>query len=102
MINLAKLFCFTSFSNVQVFISIIFYRVLERTLKVIETLHFVSLVYVFYQAIYSKACEIKWKESAKFKLCLLMMGIFYLIMIYMSILNKRFASAGTGDALVQS
>ena len=76
MINLAKLFCFTSFSNVEIFISIIFYRVLERALKIVESLHFVSLVYVFDQAIYSKACEIKWKEPAKFKSCLLMMICF--------------------------
>ena len=96
------LFCFTSFSNVQVFISIIFYKVLEMALKVIESLHFVSLIYVFDQAIYSKACEIKWKEPAKFKLCFLMMGIFYLIMVYVSILKKRFGSAGMRDALVQS
>ena len=31
-----------------------------------------------------------------------MMGIFHLIIVYMSILNKRFGSAGMRDALVQS
>ena len=76
MINLAKLFCFTPFSNVQIFSSVIFYKVLERALKLIESPHFVSLVCVFDQAIYSKACEIKWKEPAKFKSCLLMMICF--------------------------
>ena len=63
MINLVKLFCFTPF------------------LKLIESLHLVSLVCVFDQAIYSKEREIKWKEPAKFKSCLLMMGMFHLIML---------------------
>ena len=71
-------------------------------MKLIESLHLVSLVCVFDQPIYSKACEIKWKEPAKFKACLLMIGMFHLIMVYMSILNKRFSSAGMRDALVQS
>ena len=31
-----------------------------------------------------------------------MMGMFHLIMVYMSILNKRFGSAGKKYALVQS
>ena len=62
MINLAKLFCFTPFSNIQIFISIIiFYKVLERALKLIESLDLVSLICVFHQAIYSKAYEIKCK-----------------------------------------
>ena len=67
-----------------------------------ESLHLVSLVCVFAKAIYSKACEIKWKEPAKFKSCLLMMGMFHLIIVFMSILNKLFGSAGMRDALVQS
>ena len=96
------LFCFTSFSNVEIFISIIFYRVLERALKVIKALYFVSLIYVFDQAIYSKACEINWNKPAKFKLCLLMVGMFFSIMVYMNILNKQFGSGGMRDALVQS
>ena len=71
-------------------------------MKLIESLHLVSLVCVFDQPIYSKACEIKWKEPAKLKSCLVMMGMFHLIMVYMSILNKRFSSAGMRDALFRS
>ena len=37
-----------------------------------------------------------------FKCCVLMMGIFHLLMVHMSILNKRFGNAGLRDALVQS
>ena len=61
-----------------------------------------AIVCVFDQAIYSKACEITWKDSLKFQRCMLMMGIFDLHMVFMSILNKRFGDAGLRDALVQS
>ena len=62
----------------------------------------VSLVCVFDQAIYSKACEIKWKEKLKFNSCFLMMGVFHILMMFMGILYKRFADAGLQDTLVQS
>ena len=61
-----------------------------------------TVVCVLDQAIYSKACEIKWEELLKFQGCILMMGIFHLHMVFMSILNKRFGDAGLRDALVQS
>ena len=62
-----------------------------------------SIVCVFDQAIYSKACQIKWKGPEKFQSCLLMMGIFHtMIMMFMHILFKRFGDAGMQDALIQS
>ena len=57
---------------------------------------------MFDQAIYCKACEIKWKDPAKFDSCILMMGVFHLIMTYMHILFKLFAGADLKDALIQS
>ena len=35
---------------------------MQRALTIIESLHLISIVYVFDQAIYSKASEIKWKK----------------------------------------
>lgn len=67
-----------------------------------SSLKLVSIVCVFDQAIYCKACEIKWKEPEKFKNCVLMMGMFHMLMTYMHILSKRFADAGLKDALIQS
>ena len=78
------------------------YQVLERSLLIMDSLKIVSIVCVFDQAIYSKACEIKWKEKIKFKNCVIMMGIFHLLMMFMGILNKRFGDAGLRDAIVQS
>ena len=60
-----------------------------------------AIVCVFDQAIYSKACKIKWKEPLTFQRCILM-GIFHLHMVFMNILNKRFGDAGLRDALAQS
>ena len=57
---------------------------------------------IFDQAIYSKAAEIKWREPEKFANCVLMMGIFHLLMTYMNILSKRFSDAGLCDTLLQS
>ena len=61
-----------------------------------------SVVYVFDQAIYSKACQIKWKEPEMFQSCQLMMEIFHTMMMFMQILFKRFGDAGMKDALIQS
>lgn len=73
-----------------------------RALTIIQSLHLNAIVCVFDQAIYSKACEIKWKEPEKFQNCIVMMGIFHLLMVYMGILNKRFGDGGLRDALIQS
>ena len=75
---------------------------MEKALSIMEALGLESMVCVFDQAIFSKACTIKWKEPGKFRNCVLMMGIFHLLMVYMSILNKRFADAGLRDAVLQS
>ena len=75
---------------------------MEKALTIIESLHLVSIVCVFDQAIYCKACEIKWKEPHKFRNCLLMMGIFHLLTNYMGILKKPFYDAGMKHILIQS
>ena len=78
------------------------YQVMNKALGIIESLKLESIVCVFDQAIYSKAAEIKWREPEKFANCVLMMGIFHLLMTYMSILSKRFSDAGLCDTLLQS
>ena len=67
-----------------------------------DVLNLDAIVCVFNQVIYSKACEIKWKQPLKFQRCILMMGIFHQHMIFMSTLNKRFGDARLRHALVQS
>ena len=60
------------------------------------------IVCVFDQAIYSKAVEIKWKNPTKHKSCIIMLGMFHMIMMYLGIIGKRFKDAGMKDVLIQS
>ena len=75
---------------------------MQRALTIIESLHLLAIVYVFDLAIYSKTCEIKWKEPHKFRNCLLMIGIFHLLTNYMGVLKKQFYDTGMKDVLLQS
>ena len=75
---------------------------MNRALKIIESLKLPSIVCVFNKAIYSKAIEIKWNEKQKFNNCVLMMGMFHMLMMFMHILSKRFSAAGLRDVLIQS
>ena len=83
-------------------ILIVLLQVLERAIRIVDILHLMSIVCVFDQAIYSKACQIKWKEPEMFQSCQLMMEIFHTMMMFMQILFKRFGDAGMKDALIQS
>ena len=74
---------------------------MERAFKIVESLKLTSIVCVFDQAIYSKAIEIKWKEKQKFNGCVLMMGMFHMLMMFMHILSKRFSAAGLRAVLIQ-
>ena len=75
---------------------------MERALKIVESLKLTSIVCVFDQVIYSKAIKIKWKEKQKFNGCVLMMGMFHMLMMFMHILSERFSVAGLRDVLIQS
>ena len=75
---------------------------MDRALKIMESLKLPSIVCVFDQAIYSKAIEIKSKEKQKFNNCVLMMGMFHMLMMFIDILSKRFSVAGLRDVLIQS
>ena len=57
---------------------------------------------MFDQAIYSKAIVIKWKTPTKYKSCIIMLGMFHMIMMYLGIIGERFKDAGMKDVLIQS
>ena len=75
---------------------------MERVLKIVESLKLTSNVCVFNQAIYSKTIKIKWKEKQKFNGCVLMMGMFHMLMMFIHILSKRFLAAALCNVLIQS
>ena len=74
---------------------------MERALKIVESLKLTSIVCVFDQVIYLKAIKIKWKEKQKFNGCVLMMGMFHMLMMFMHIISKRFSAAGLPDVQIQ-
>ena len=78
------------------------YTVMERCLTIKETLKLSCIICVFDQAIYAKAVEIRWKKMERYKDCILMLGTFHTIMMYLGIIGKRFKDAGLRDILIQS
>ena len=61
-----------------------------------------AVVCVFDQAVYCKAMELKWRYPDKYKDCIVMLGIFHMIMMYLGIIGKNFSDAGLKDLLIQS
>ena len=75
--------------------------VLDRCLKIKVQLRLNYIVCVFDQAIYCKAM-LKWRYPDKYKDCILMLGIFHMIMMYLGIIGKKFSDAGLKDLIIQS
>ena len=68
-----------------------------RALKIFKSVNLKPIVCLCDLAIYAKAIELKWKDHEKFNSCILMMGMFHMLMISMPILSKRFADTGVRD-----
>ena len=67
-----------------------------------ESLKLSGIVCVFDQSIFAKAAEIKWMDPSKYKSCVLLLGTFHTIMMYMNVISKRFKDAGLRDVFMQS
>ena len=65
-------------------------EVLKRALMLKDHLKLSSIVCVFDQSIFAKAMEIKWKNSEKYKDCIIMLGTFHTIMMFMAIYIQTF------------
>ena len=76
-------------------------EILSRCLKIKVKLNLPVIVCVFDQAIYAKAVEIKWTYPDKFESCILMLGFFHMLMMFLGIIGKRYKDAGLKDVLVQ-
>ena len=61
-----------------------------------------TLVCVFDQALYAKACEVVWKNPETFHLIVLRMGVFHTICTMLAVIGKRFGDAGLRDLSVES
>ncbi len=61
-----------------------------------------SIVCVFDQALYAKACDIKWKEPDEYKSVVLRMGAFHTVCNLLSVIGKRFQDGGLRDLIVET
>ena len=77
-------------------------EVMNRALKMKESLKLSGRVCVFDQSIFAKAAEIKWRDPSKCKSCVQLLDTFHTIMMYMNVINKRSKDAGLRDILIQS
>ena len=75
---------------------------LLQVLKIKAQLDLEEIVCVFDQALYAKAMEIKWKNTEMFEKVFIRMGAFHTLCNLLSIIGKRFASAGLRDLAVES
>ena len=66
----------------------------DRCLKIKGQLRLNYIVCVFGQAIYCKTMELKWRYPDRYKDCIVMLGIFHMIMMYLCIIAKKFSDAG--------
>ena len=73
------------------------YEILKRSCRIKNKLNLRSVVCVFDQAIYAKACEIVWKKREMFKDVVLMPGNFHLLTVFLGLIGKRFGDAGLRD-----
>ena len=78
------------------------YEMLKRSCRIKDKLNLPSVVCVFDQAIYAKACKIIWKKREMFKDAVLMLDNFHLLMMFLGMIGKRFCDAGLRDLPVQS
>lgn len=76
-------------------------EILNHIIKIMKALDIDEIVCIFDQALYAKASEIIWKHQMKFKPIVLRMGTFHTLMNLISIIGKRFGSAGLRDIAVE-
>ena len=78
------------------------HNVLVQATTIKDELQLAEIVCVFDQAMYAKAMEVQWKHLEDFQGLVLRMGVFHTICNLLSIIGKRFGSAGLRDLAVES
>lgn len=77
-------------------------EILQQSEDIRQRLNLPSIVVVMDQALYAKACEIKWKNSDNYDDIVLRLGTFHTICNVLSIIGKRFQDAGLRDICIES
>jgi len=77
-------------------------EILNRSMKVKESLHLQEVVLVFDQALYSKVAEVLWKHRCQYPGVILRLGSFHMVCNFLGILGKRFEDAGLRDLCIEA
>ena len=77
------------------------YEILNQVLKIMKALDLKEVSVVFDQALYAKVAEIAWKHD-QYEKIVLRIGAFHTPCNFLSIIGKRFGSAGLRDIAVES
>ena len=78
------------------------YEMMKRADRIKDRLKLPSIVIVLDQAMYAKACEVKFKHKEQFKDIVLFMGTFHTLMMILGVAGKRFGDAGFKDVVIHS
>ena len=78
------------------------YDLMEKPLKIREMNNLSYAVFVSNEAIYAKATEIRPKEPEMFSSLFLIMGIFYILSMFLGITETQFRDAEFKYILIQS
>ena len=78
------------------------YEMMRRVNSITDRLHLQSIVCVLDQAMYAKACEVKFKRKEEFSDVVLFLGTFHTLMMILGVIGKRFGDAGFKDVIIHS
>ena len=73
----------------------------EQSVEKKESLRLSKIVCILHQSNFAKAVEIKQRDPSKYKSCILLLGTFHTIMMYMNAIRKSFKDARLRDVLIQ-
>ena len=76
--------------------------VLNDSIDYADSLQLDSIMVVFDQAIYAKAQQIRWSDSALQNRLVIRLGEFHTAMTFLAVIGKRFALSGLEDVLVEA
>ena len=77
-------------------------EILNQSVTIAKSLEVNEIVCVFDQALYAKAAEIIRKNSEKFSLVIIRLGVFHTICTLLATIGKRFQDAGLRDLCIES
>ncbi len=77
-------------------------EMLSQSKRIMHALKLEHIVVVFDQALYAKACQIRWKHMNRFGNVVLRLGAFHTTCTLLAVIRKRFQDAGLKDLGIEA